>query len=102
MQPPPPCPAAPLPLQSANAWSQFSKWRPRVGVFVNLESLGPGGVPIVFQHAGAWVIEAYARAAGFPRGSIAGQVRGEVVVVVLLLRAHALICTCIIVQNYLL
>lgn len=53
---------------------QHSPWVSRVGVFINLESIGPGGAPIVFQHAGAWVIEAYGKGARYPRGAIAAQV----------------------------
>jgi hypothetical protein len=55
----------------------YSKWVGRVGAFINLESIGPGGVPIVFQHAGAWMLQEYAAAVSNPRGSIAAQVRGE-------------------------
>jgi hypothetical protein len=66
----------PLDLQSASAWMHRSKWASRVGVFVNLEALGPGGVPIVFQHTGAWTIRAYARGAKYPRGAITAQAGG--------------------------
>eukprot|EP00775_Hariotina_reticulata_P013769 gene13769-13890_t len=59
--------------QSAAAFMKNSSWKSRVGVFINLESIGPGGVPVVFQHAGAWVIEAFARSAPHPRGAIAAQ-----------------------------
>lgn len=60
--------------QSAAAFMQSSPWVSRVGVFINLESIGPGGSPIVFQHAGAWVIEAFGKGATHPRGAIAAQV----------------------------
>jgi hypothetical protein len=53
-----------------------SKWAARVGAFINLESLGPGGVPIVFQHSGAWTVHAYAAGAAHPRGAIVAQVGG--------------------------
>jgi hypothetical protein len=46
---------------------------PDLGAFINLESIGPGGVPTVFQHSGAWTVRAYARAAPAPRGSGAAQ-----------------------------
>lgn len=52
----------------------FSPWAARVGCFINLESIGPGGSPIVFQHAGAWTIEAFSKRAVHPRGAIAAQV----------------------------
>lgn len=63
-----------LHMQSAAAFTAFSSWASRVGVFINLESIGPGGSPIVFQHAGAWTIEAFAKGAVHPRGAIAAQV----------------------------
>lgn len=63
------------PPQSASAWMHHSKHAGRVGAFINLEALGPGGVPIVFQHSGAWTIHAYARGATHPRGAIFAQVR---------------------------
>jgi hypothetical protein len=46
---------------------------PQLGAFINLESIGPGGVPIVFQHGGAWTVRAYARSVPAPRGSSAAQ-----------------------------
>lgn len=60
--------------QSAAAFMKFSPWASRAGVFINLESIGPGGSPIIFQHAGAWTIEAFAKGAVHPRGAIAAQV----------------------------
>ncbi len=42
----------PLVPQSASGFMQQSKWASKVAAFINLESIGPGGVPIVFQHAG--------------------------------------------------
>ncbi|WIA36529.1 hypothetical protein OEZ86_007823 [Tetradesmus obliquus] len=59
--------------QSAAAFMASSSWASRVGCFINLESIGPGGSPIVFQHAGAWTIEAYAKGAAYPRGAIVAQ-----------------------------
>lgn len=60
--------------QSASAFMAQSAWASRAGCFINLESIGPGGSPIVFQHAGAWTIEAFARGAVHPRGAIVAQV----------------------------
>jgi hypothetical protein len=62
-------------LQSASAFMAHSSWASRAGCFINLESIGPGGSPIVFQHAGAWTIEAFAKGAVHPRGAIVAQVR---------------------------
>lgn len=61
-------------LQSASAFMAHSSWASRVGCFINLESIGPGGSPIVFQHSGAWTIQAFAQGAVHPRGAIAAQV----------------------------
>jgi hypothetical protein len=79
--PPPPTPPPPPPThrpaldpQSASAFMHHSKWARRVGAFINLESLGPGGVPIVFQHSSAWAVHAYAAGAAHPRGAIVAQV----------------------------
>lgn len=49
-------------------------------MFINLESIGPGGAPIVFQHAGAWTIEAFAKGSVHPRGAIAAQVGAKLYV----------------------
>ena len=38
------------------------------------ESTGPGGPDIVFQHNGAWTMQAYARSASMPRGTVIAQV----------------------------
>ena len=38
------------------------------------ESTGPGGPDLVFQHQGAWAMQAYAQAATRPRGTIIAQV----------------------------
>ena len=68
---PTPCDAA----QAAHGFTSSSRWAPRVGAFINLESTGPGGPDVVFQHAGDWTIQEYAAAAKYPRGSVVGQVR---------------------------
>jgi hypothetical protein len=84
--------------QAAHAFMQQNK-RP-LGVFLNLESTGPGGPDYVFQHTGlaqgtsyictrsrvvmgladsdvaapgGWVAMAYAKAARYPRGASLGQ-----------------------------
>lgn len=60
--------------QAAHGFTNSSKWASRVGAFVNLESTGPGGPDMAFQHAGDWTIQEYAAAAKHPRGSVVGQV----------------------------
>ena len=64
----------PCQSQAAHGFTSSSKWAPRVGAFINLESTGPGGPDVVFQHAGDWTIQEYAAAAKHPRGSVVGQV----------------------------
>ena len=39
-------------LTAAHGFMTGSKWAPGVGAFINLESTGPGGPDIVFQHTG--------------------------------------------------
>ena len=38
------------------------------------ESTGPGGPDVVFQYSGPWTLQAYARGATRPRGTIIAQV----------------------------
>mmetsp|Transcript_32483 Transcript_32483/g.82526 ORF Transcript_32483/g.82526 Transcript_32483/m.82526 type:complete len:974 (-) Transcript_32483:185-3106(-) len=58
---------------AAHGWASTSPLYPRLGAFINLEAMGGGGLPIVFQHTGAWVLEAYARSAPGVRGSRVAQ-----------------------------
>ena len=48
-------------LQAAHGWMHSSPLASTLGAFINLEAMGAGGLPIVFQHTGAWTVEAYAR-----------------------------------------
>lgn len=59
--------------QAAHGFMQHSSWAQHAGAFINLESIGPGGLPIIFQHTGAWTVAAYAQGAATPRGSIIAQ-----------------------------
>eukprot|EP00887_Chlorella_sp_A99_P005787 scaffold1.g5787.t1 len=45
----------------------------RLGAFINLESTGPWGPDVLFQHTGDWTLAAYARAAPYPRGTTVAQ-----------------------------
>jgi len=47
--------------QAAHGWMQSSPLVTSLGAFINLEAIGAGGVPLVFQHTGAWTVKAYAR-----------------------------------------
>ncbi len=40
-------------LTAAHGFMNTSKWAPRVGAFINLESTGPGGPDVLFQHTGS-------------------------------------------------
>jgi hypothetical protein len=44
-----------------------------LGAFINLESTGPWGPAVVFQHTGDWSLAAFARAAPRPRGTTMAQ-----------------------------
>ncbi|GAX75969.1 hypothetical protein CEUSTIGMA_g3412.t1 [Chlamydomonas eustigma] len=58
---------------AAHGWMRSSSLVPSLGAFINLEAMGTGGLPILFQHTGAWTMEAYARGAPFARGSRVAQ-----------------------------
>ncbi|GMH43401.1 hypothetical protein BSKO_11323 [Bryopsis sp. KO-2023] len=60
-------------MQAADGFMKMSKWLPRVGAFINLESTGSGGFPLVFQYSGLWTMEAFVRGAKHPRGSVIAQ-----------------------------
>lgn len=47
--------------QAAHGWMQNSPLVSTLGAFINLEAIGAGGMPLVFQHTGAWTVKAYAR-----------------------------------------
>ena len=40
-------------LTAAHGFMAGSKWAANIGAFINLESTGPGGPDILFQHTGA-------------------------------------------------
>lgn len=52
---------------------QHSPLVPQLGAFINLEAMGGGGLPIVFQHTGAWALEAWAAGAPHARGTRVAQ-----------------------------
>ena len=39
-------------LTAAHGFMKTSKWAPSVGAFINLESTGPAGPDVLFQHTG--------------------------------------------------
>ncbi|CAD7699352.1 unnamed protein product [Ostreobium quekettii] len=60
-------------MQAAHGFVTSSPWRHRVGAFINLESTGSGGLPILFRYSGIWALKAYAKGAKHPRGTVVGQ-----------------------------
>lgn len=50
-----------------------SRFARDLGAFINLESTGPWGPDVVFQHTGDWTLAAYARSAPHPRGTTLAQ-----------------------------
>ena len=40
-------------LTAAHGFMAASKWAPGVGAFINIESTGPAGPDVLFQHTGA-------------------------------------------------
>lgn len=59
--------------QGAAGFMNSSKMVTNIGVFINLESTGSGGPAVVFQATGAWTVDAYSRAAPYPRGTVVAQ-----------------------------
>ncbi|KAL4421351.1 hypothetical protein ABPG75_010642 [Micractinium tetrahymenae] len=59
--------------QAANGFFTHSKYARQLGAFINLESTGPWGPDVVFQHTGDWTLQAYARSAPHPRGTTMAQ-----------------------------
>eukprot|EP00798_Chlamydomonas_sp_ICE-L_P014689 gene14689-20728_t len=58
---------------AAHGWQSSSDIYPTLGAFINLEAMGGGGLPIVFQHTGAWTLEAWAKGAPYPLGCRVAQ-----------------------------
>ena len=61
-------------LLGAHAFREHSRFNEGLGAIINLESTGPGGPDIVFQHSGSWTMKSYARVASRPRGTVIAQV----------------------------
>ena len=59
-------------MQAAHGFMQWSPSAKDVGAFINIESTGPWGPDVLFQHQG-WALEAYAKAAPRPRGNSVAQ-----------------------------
>ncbi|CAL8467649.1 g7187 [Coccomyxa elongata] len=60
-------------LLGAHAFREHSRFNKGLGAIINLESTGPGGPDIVFQHSGSWTMKSYARVASRPRGTVIAQ-----------------------------
>ncbi|KXZ43006.1 hypothetical protein GPECTOR_107g150 [Gonium pectorale] len=76
-------PAAPLVLlfdggeesicQAGHGFFNSSAHVAGLGAFVNLEAMGAGGLPIIFQHTGAWTVAAWSRGAPNAHGARIAQ-----------------------------
>jgi len=61
-------------MQAAHGFMASSPFAKNLGAFINLESTGPWGPDVLFQHTGdSWTLRAYARAAPYPRGTTIAQ-----------------------------
>ena len=60
-------------MQASHGFMATSPFAKELGAFINLESTGPWGPDVVFQHTGDWTLRAYARTAPAPRGTTVGQ-----------------------------
>jgi hypothetical protein len=60
-------------MQASHGFMANSPFAKELGAFINLESTGPWGPDVVFQHTGDWTLRAYARTAPAPRGTTLGQ-----------------------------
>lgn len=60
-------------MQAAHGFMASNPWAKDLGAFVNLESTGPYGLPVMFQHESAWAASTYARSAKYPRGTALAQ-----------------------------
>ncbi len=60
-------------MQASHGFMSSSRFAKELGAFINLESTGPWGPDVLFQHTGDWTLRAYARTAPAPRGTTLGQ-----------------------------
>ncbi|KAL4547458.1 hypothetical protein Ndes2526B_g06708 [Nannochloris sp. 'desiccata'] len=60
-------------MQASHGFMASSPFAKELGAFINLESTGPWGPDVLFQHTGDWTLRAYARTAPAPRGTTLGQ-----------------------------
>jgi len=60
-------------MQASHGFMAMSPYATKLGAFINLESTGPWGPDLLFQHTGDWTLRAYARSAPYPRGNTVCQ-----------------------------
>lgn len=60
-------------MQGAAGFASEGAWRNDIGAFLNLESTGTHGLPILFQHTSSWAANVYAASAPAPRGTALSQ-----------------------------
>lgn len=60
-------------MQAAHGFMSTSKYAGELGAFINIESTGPWGPDVLFQHTNDWSLKAYKRAVPHPRGNSMAQ-----------------------------
>ena len=60
-------------MQASHGFMATSAYASRVGAFINIESTGPWGPDVIFQHTDDWTLSAFARVAPYPRGNSVAQ-----------------------------
>lgn len=60
-------------MQASHGFMKTSEYAKNVGAFINIESTGPWGPDVLFQHTDDWTLRAYARVVPFPRGNSVAQ-----------------------------
>ena len=60
-------------MQAAHGFMDSSSYAKNIGAFINIESTGPWGPDVLFQHTDDWTLRAYANVAPYPRGNSVAQ-----------------------------
>lgn len=60
-------------MQAAHGFMATSAFASQVGAFINIESTGPWGPDVIFQHTDDWTLSAFAKVAPYPRGNSVAQ-----------------------------
>ena len=60
-------------MQASHGFMKSSAYAKNIGSFINIESTGPWGPDVLFQHTDDWTLRAYARVVPYPRGNSVAQ-----------------------------